>query len=128
MKKKINVCLIFSIAASLSILIFYLIYIFNDKFAIALHYAFHPEDFKNVVFGFEGLAWEIFKSILIFLFLCGTLSMNIISIVLLNRTDLNDLTASIKSKFDAFREKRRQKKIAKAKALLESEESKRDDE
>ncbi len=126
MKKKVSIFLIISIFLALSILITYLIYIFTDKFSIALHYAFHPEDFVGVHFGFEGLAKSIMQSIVIFLCLAIILALNILSLIYLIKADSQSFKHGLKLLFTNSREKRHQKKIEKAKALLESED-KRDE-
>lgn len=123
MKKKVSILIIISIILTA-------VFTFRFSFDLA-----HEVELYNYYISFLyntssliavsklALTWS---ATCLFLSLCA-IGLQIAILFVLLKSDVSELNATIKAKIQASREKRHQKKIEKARQLLENEESKRDE-
>lgn len=133
MKKKVSICIIVCIIFSLVVFSFACYYLnkyigyYNSNIDAINAAPRTPEEVQRLIDRF----WKFYGSYIINISLIIFFSLSIVALltvvlIWVNKADIDFGTATIKAKIQASREKRHQKKIEKAKALLESED-KRDE-
>lgn len=133
MKKKVSICIIVCIILSLVVFSFACYYLneyighFNRNIDAINSVPQTPEDVKRLI----AKCWKFYGSYIInnslmILFSLSIAAILTIVLIWFHKADIDFGSATIKAKIQSYREKRHQKKIEKAKALLESED-KRDE-
>lgn len=133
MKKKVSICIIVCIILSLVVLSFACYYLkesigeytsYIDRVTAVQH---PPEEIKELIASYwKFCSPYIINNSLTILFSLSIAAILTIVLIWVHKADIDFGSATIKAKIQSYREKRHQKKIEKAKALLESED-KRDD-